>query len=136
MTDGRRWYIIWPVVDGRIKSSAPTWETTILRLSFWFLRMSTRPATTSVGTTSKSRKNSVNNLATSVKEFWNQKKNWILNICIHVNSTNYRFYWRMWINKRRRPMLHVHNIRVIRRVAISWQTLIKCHDNNYTSKPW
>ncbi len=48
-----------------------TSETIILRLPFWWFLSRTRPATTSDGTTSKSRKNSVNSLATSVKEFWN-----------------------------------------------------------------
>jgi len=51
---------------------ALTCSTTRFRLSFWYRLSSTRPAKTSVGTTSKSRKNSVNSLAISANEFYTQ----------------------------------------------------------------
>lgn len=42
---------------------------------FWNFRRSTKPAITSEGTTSKSRKKSDKSLAMSAKEFWKQENN-------------------------------------------------------------
>lgn len=50
-------------------SSSITCLTTAWRLVFWYLRSNTRPATTSDGTTSNSRKKSLSRRAISANEF-------------------------------------------------------------------
>ena len=52
----------------------PTWETMDSRSIFWNFLRSTKPATTSEGTTSRSRKKSERSLAISVNEFWKIKR--------------------------------------------------------------
>lgn len=50
-------------------STVFTWVTMDSRSIFWNFRRRTNPATTSEGTTSRSRKKSERSLAMSVKEF-------------------------------------------------------------------
>ena len=55
-----------------------TWWIVRIRSNCWRFLKRTKPTITSLGTTSKSRKNSDNTLAISAKEFWNKKSflNW------------------------------------------------------------
>jgi len=57
------------------------------RSIFWNFLNSTRPAITSEGTTSRSRKKSDRSLAMSVKEFWNKRST---NVGIKVSLIHYK----------------------------------------------
>ena len=74
-----------------------TWEIMVFMRCFWWCLSNTKPATMSDGTTSRSRKNSVNSWAISDMEFWKEKEDlynrcswvshqwWIL-VCIQILS--------------------------------------------------